>query len=88
VRAHLEALRSLLSRAAQILVGIFAVAVGALIVLERDIGLRTFIESDVRLDSQISRDLLLSIFLPGTALHDAVVPKRVLCASTDCRVEC
>ncbi len=37
---------------------------GALIVVERDIGLRTFIESGVRLDSQISRDLLLSIFLP------------------------
>lgn len=46
---------------------------GALIVLERDIGLRTFIESGVRLDSQISRDLLLSIFRPGTALHDGAV---------------
>ena len=46
---------------------------GALIVLERDIGLRTFIESGVRLDSQISRDLLLSIFLQGTALHDGSV---------------
>lgn len=47
--------------------------VGALIVLERDIGLRTFIESGVRLDSQISRDLLLSIFHSGTALHDGAV---------------
>jgi diadenylate cyclase len=46
---------------------------GALIVMERDIGLRTFIESGVRLDSQISRDLLLSIFLQGTALHDGSV---------------
>lgn len=46
---------------------------GALIVLERDIGLRTFIESGVRLDSQISRDLLLSIFRPGAALHDGAV---------------
>jgi diadenylate cyclase len=46
---------------------------GALIVLERDIGLRTFIESGVRLDSHISRDLLLSIFLPGTALHDGAI---------------
>jgi diadenylate cyclase len=46
---------------------------GALMVLERDIGLRTFMESGVRLDSQISRDLLLSIFLPGTALHDGSV---------------
>lgn len=47
--------------------------IGALIVLERDIGLRTFIESGVRLDSQISRDLLMSIFKPGTALHDGSV---------------
>ena len=46
---------------------------GALIVLERDIGLRTFIESGVRLDAQISRDLLLSIFQPGAAMHDGAV---------------
>src|SRR5437879_8842378 len=35
---------------------------GALIVLERDIGLRTFVESGVRLEAHISRDLLLAIF--------------------------
>jgi diadenylate cyclase len=46
---------------------------GALIVLERDIGLRTFVESGVRLDSRISRDLLLSIFQPGLPLHDGAV---------------
>src|SRR5580704_891924 len=58
---------------------------GALIVLERDIGLRTFIESGVRLDSQISRDLLLSIFLPGTALHDgAVIVQKDRLASAAC----
>jgi len=43
---------------------------GALIVLERDIGLRTFIESGVQLDARISRDLLCSIFEHGGALHD------------------
>ncbi len=47
--------------------------IGALIVLERDIGLRTFVESGVRLDSRISRDLLLSIFQPGLPLHDGAV---------------
>ncbi|MDQ6675721.1 MAG: diadenylate cyclase, partial [Acidobacteriota bacterium] len=47
--------------------------VGALIILERDIGLRTFIESGIRLDSEISRDLLLSVFHPGSALHDGAV---------------
>lgn len=46
---------------------------GALIVMERDIGLRTFIESGVRLDSVITRDLMLSIFMPGAALHDGAV---------------
>src|SRR4029078_541376 len=46
---------------------------GALIVLERDIGLRTFIESGVILDARISRDLLLSIFHPGLPLHDGAV---------------
>lgn len=47
--------------------------IGALIVLERDIGLRTFIESGVRLDARISRDLLLSIFQPGLPMHDGAV---------------
>ncbi len=47
--------------------------IGALIVLERDIGLRTFIESGVRLEAQVSRDLLLSIFHPGLPLHDGAV---------------
>jgi diadenylate cyclase len=47
--------------------------IGALIVLERDVGLRTFIESGVRLDAQLSRDLLLSIFQPGGQLHDGAV---------------
>jgi diadenylate cyclase len=46
---------------------------GGLIVLERDAGLRTFVESGVRLDAHVSRDLLLSIFMPGTALHDGAV---------------
>ena len=47
--------------------------VGALIVLERKIGLRTFIESGVSLDSAVSRDLLCAIFHPGAALHDGAV---------------
>jgi diadenylate cyclase len=47
--------------------------VGALIVIERKIGLRTFIESGVSLDAQVSRDLLCSIFHPGGTLHDGAV---------------
>ncbi|MGE5488442.1 MAG: diadenylate cyclase CdaA [bacterium] len=47
--------------------------IGALIVMERDTGLRTFIESGVSLNATLSRDLLLSIFQPGGALHDGAV---------------
>lgn len=46
---------------------------GALVVVERDIGLRTFVESGVPLDALLSRDLLLTIFLNGSALHDGAV---------------
>ena len=59
--------------------------VGALIVLERDIGLRTFIESGVRLDALVSRDLLLSIFQPGPPLHDgAVIVQKDRVAAAAC----
>jgi diadenylate cyclase len=46
---------------------------GALIVVERHIGLRTFIESGSSLDARLSRDLLLTIFYPGALLHDGAV---------------
>lgn len=46
---------------------------GALIVVERDAGLKTFIETGVNLDARLSRDLLLSIFYSGGALHDGAV---------------
>jgi len=56
---------------------------GALIVLERDIGLRTFVESGIRLDAQISRDLLLTIFETGLRLHDgaAIIQKERIAAA-------
>jgi len=48
-------------------------ATGALIVLEREIGLRTFIESGVPLDANLSYDLLITIFRPSAPLHDGAV---------------
>ena len=39
-------------------------------VIERDIGLRTFVESGVALDALVSRDLLCAIFHTGGQLHD------------------
>jgi diadenylate cyclase len=46
---------------------------GALIVIEREIGLRTFIESGVPLDANLSYDLLTTIFRPSAPLHDGAV---------------
>jgi diadenylate cyclase len=46
---------------------------GALIVIEREIGLRTYIESGVPLDARLSYDLLATIFRPSAPLHDGAV---------------
>jgi len=46
---------------------------GALIVIEREIGLRTYIESGVPLDAKLSYDLLATIFRPSAPLHDGAV---------------
>jgi len=46
---------------------------GALIVIERNIGLRNFIDAGVQLDSRISYDLLVTIFNPSTPLHDGAI---------------
>ena len=46
---------------------------GALIVIERDVGLRNFTDAGVQLDSKMSYDLLVTIFNPSTPLHDGAV---------------
>lgn len=46
---------------------------GALIVIERKVGLRNFVDAGVQLDARISYDLLVSIFNPATPLHDGAV---------------
>lgn len=47
--------------------------IGALIVLQQDTGLRNFIETGTILNAQLSKELLLTIFSHGTALHDGAV---------------
>jgi uncharacterized protein (TIGR00159 family) len=46
---------------------------GALIVIERNVGLRNFIDAGVQLDAKLSYDLLVTIFNPATPLHDGAV---------------
>ncbi len=49
---------------------------GALIVLERETGLREYVDTGIRLNAELSSDLLLTIFFPNTALHDGAVIVR------------
>jgi diadenylate cyclase len=46
---------------------------GALIALERDVGLKNYIESGMMIDAKVSAELLLSIFDPHTPTHDGAV---------------
>jgi diadenylate cyclase len=46
---------------------------GALMVFERDIGLKTYTESGIRLDARVNYDLLVTIFNTHTPLHDGAV---------------
>lgn len=50
--------------------------VGALIAMERKVGLRGLIDAGTRLDAMVTRALLNTIFWPGSALHDMGVVIR------------
>jgi diadenylate cyclase len=50
--------------------------VGALIAIERDVQLDEFVEQGTPLDAELTRDLLISIFLPYSPLHDGAVIVR------------
>src|SRR4029453_8103444 len=47
--------------------------VGAIFAIEREIGLRNYIESGIPLDATLTYDLLVTIFRPGSPLHDGAV---------------
>ena len=46
---------------------------GGIIVVEREMGLRSYIETGIAMDALVTYDLLISIFNPGTPLHDGAV---------------
>jgi len=46
---------------------------GAIVALEREMGLRSYIETGIALDAVLTYDLLVSIFHPATPLHDGAV---------------
>src|SRR5262245_7828032 len=59
--------------------------VGALVAIEREVHLDEFVEQGTTLDAELTRDLLISIFLPYSPLHDgAVVVRRDRIATAGC----
>src|SRR6266853_5058271 len=58
---------------------------GALIIIERNVGLKNIIDGGVKLDAELSYDLLVSIFNTESPLHDgAVVVRRHRVAAASC----
>jgi diadenylate cyclase len=71
------------SARSQVISGICAAAArlserrhGALIVIERQTNLQQYIDSGIALDSEVSPQLLLTVFYPKTELHDGAVILR------------
>jgi len=47
--------------------------IGALVVLQNEVGLNQYINVGTRLDAQVSKELVTSIFLPGAPIHDGAL---------------
>ncbi|MEN0442661.1 diadenylate cyclase CdaA [Staphylococcus aureus] len=47
--------------------------IGALIVFEKETGLQDYIETGIAMDSNISQELLINVFIPNTPLHDGAM---------------
>ena len=59
--------------------------IGALIVIERETGLKNFIDTGARIDANVRAELLFSIFLPSSPIHDgAAIITRSRVASASC----
>lgn len=59
--------------------------IGALIVMERQTGINEIIQTGTALHSDVSRELLINIFIPKTPLHDgAVVIRRDMIMAAAC----
>jgi diadenylate cyclase len=57
--------------------------IGALITIEKEDSLNTFIEKAIPLNSMVNQEILTTIFTPGTACHDGAViirKNRIMCA--------
>ena len=59
--------------------------IGALIVIERETGLKEVIETGIKIDGAVSAELLVNIFMPRSPLHDgAVIIRNLSLAAAGC----
>ena len=59
--------------------------IGALIAIEREVGLKNYIERGTAIDAVITNELLSTIFFPGSDLHDgAVIVQKERVAAAGC----
>jgi uncharacterized protein (TIGR00159 family) len=59
--------------------------IGALMVLEREVGLNEYLDAGTLIDARVSRELLASIFLPQSPIHDgAVIVRQGRIAAAGC----
>ena len=63
----------IIEEVAQAMVALAAKKVGALIVLQREVGLNEYMEIGTRLDARVSRELFESVFLPHSPIHDGAL---------------
>src|ERR1044072_8728540 len=63
----------IIEEVAQAVMALAGKRVGALVVFQRDVGLSEFMEIGTRLDAWVSRELLESVFLPHSPIHDGAL---------------
>lgn len=65
--------QNVIDEIAEAIIGLSRKKIGGLIAIEREVGLNNYIETGVKVDSIVSRELLTTIFMPTTILHDGGV---------------
>lgn len=65
--------QNVIDEIAEALINLSRKKIGALIAIEREVGLNNYIDTGIKVDSIVSRELLSTIFMPTTILHDGGV---------------
>ncbi len=63
----------IINEVAQAATALAAKHIGGLIVFEREVGLNEYMEIGTRLDARVSRELMESVFLPHSPIHDGAL---------------